>query len=81
MGSEMCIRDRISRLLDAVAAKSVSPGDVDRSRIEWLLTQSDETTVARLRQLFPADRRVARESIIATFRSALNATGDAVRGV
>lgn len=70
----------ISRLLDAVAAKSVSPRDVDRSRIEWLLTQSDETTVARLRQLFPADRRVARESIIATFRSALNATGDAVRG-
>lgn len=69
-----------SRLLDAVAAKSVSPGDVDRSRIEWLLTQSDETMVARLRQLFPADRRAARKSIIATYQSALTTTGDADRG-
>jgi putative membrane-bound dehydrogenase-like protein len=66
--------------LDAVATRVVSPDDVDRSRIEWLLTRSNEDTIVTLRRLFPTDRREGRKSVIAEFQSSLKMTGDARRG-
>ena len=70
----------IASLLDAVAAKFVSPDGVDRSRTEWLLTQSNEKVAARMRLLFPANRREGRKSVIARFQPSLKMTGDARRG-
>jgi putative heme-binding domain-containing protein len=67
-------------LLDAVAAKVVSPGDVDRARIQWLLTQTDEATAARLRKLFSVDRDAGRETVIANYQSSLDTAGDSARG-
>ena len=69
-----------NRLVDAVAAKIVSPGDVDRARIQWLLTQADKTTAARMRDLFPDDRGARRETVIASYQSSLNMAGDPDRG-
>jgi putative membrane-bound dehydrogenase-like protein len=69
-----------NRLLDAVAAKVVSPGDVDRARIQWLLTQTDEATAARLRKLFSVDRDAGRETVIANYQSSLDTAGDSARG-
>jgi putative membrane-bound dehydrogenase-like protein len=69
-----------SSLLDAIEAGTVSNNEFDRSRIEWLLTQADKPTAARLRKLFPAERHAGRELVIARFRSALNTSGDAKRG-
>lgn len=69
-----------NRLLDAVAAEIVSPGDVDRARIQWLLTQTDEATAARLRQLFPVDRGAGREAVIAAYQLSLKMAGDPTRG-
>lgn len=67
-------------LLDAIDAEIVSPGDVDRARMQWLLTQADETTAARLRQLFPIERHSHRETVLADYQSALDMAGDSNRG-
>lgn len=69
-----------NRLLDAVAANAVSPGDIDRARIQWLLTHTDKATAARLRPLFPVKRDADRETVIAAYQSSLNMDGDPTRG-
>lgn len=68
-----------SKLLDAIEAGIISPKDFDQSRIEWLLTQVDQSTAARLRKLFPT-KRAGRELVIARFRPTLSISGDTNRG-
>ncbi len=69
-----------ARLFDAIEAKTVSRNDIDSARIRLLELQSDETTRSRIQRLFPEDRSVARQSVIAAYHSSLKLEGDMDRG-
>lgn len=73
-------RSSTIRLLDAIEAGTVSPHDLDRSRIQRILSGADDRIQTRLRNLIPMDVRTSRVSVVEAWRSTLSMSGNADRG-
>lgn len=72
--------ERISALLDAVAAGALAPTDIEPARIAELLKSSDETVRGRAEKLFAAAKLARRQEVVDAYRPALTLAGDAARG-
>lgn len=67
-------------LLEAIEAKTMSPGVVPIARRNLLLNHRDEAIRARSVALFGVDSSSPRSEVIARYRDALSGDGDAARG-
>jgi len=70
----------ISALLDSVEAGRVSRNDVDPARIRLVADQADESLRARVVRLFPTRRSIGRESVVASYQTALELAGNVGNG-
>ncbi|MBC8353829.1 MAG: c-type cytochrome [Planctomycetes bacterium] len=70
----------IVRFLDAVETGSISRNDVDPARMRLVTAHVDEAMQSRMQLLFPPSRRNGRQSVVDSYRVALELVGDAERG-
>jgi putative heme-binding domain-containing protein len=72
--------DRAGKLLDALAAGKVRPGDIDASRRKQLLESSDEPVRTRAAKIFAGAVNPDRQKVIDQYANALIQKGDPARG-
>jgi putative heme-binding domain-containing protein len=70
----------LSRLLDALEAGDISPGDLEPGRLKMLSAHPDAAIGSRAQKLLAQTSGAAREKVVADYRPALETTGDAERG-
>jgi putative heme-binding domain-containing protein len=67
-------------LLDAIAAGSVSTGDLDPARLKLLADHSDEMVRAKAAKLLASNQLGKRADVVEAYRGTLDAKGDAAQG-
>jgi putative membrane-bound dehydrogenase-like protein len=72
--------ERLSALLDAVEAKTVTASDLDPARRQQLLALGDRSLRDRARKLLAGDTPADRARVLSDYRKALDLTGDRARG-
>jgi putative membrane-bound dehydrogenase-like protein len=69
-----------SKLLDALAAKEVPPGEIDARRRQRLLNHKNEALRSRAAQLFDGAADANRQRVLQDYQEALKLAGDRARG-
>lgn len=72
--------DRIAALLDAVERGDMAPTELDRPRVDRLLTHRDQELRERARTLLAAALPPPRDEVLDAYRSALDMPADPLRG-
>lgn len=70
----------LSRLIDALEAGAISPADLEPGRLKLLASHPDPSVRERAMKLLSKAGGAAREAVVADYRPALDAPGDAERG-
>lgn len=73
-------RERIALLLDALSAKRIKAGELDRARTTRLLNQADAALRQRAQQLLAEAIPADRQQVLADYRRALDLPADPLRG-